>query len=172
MATTKSDLADWFHAAPVGATHLIVVCDEISWEDFPVYVLEGEDARTRQAEETVKPLAKVMEVYHLGYSFEKQAAMKRAFVYELPLDGHDDRVLALLGSIPDKELRQGTMEWRGPARDLAQAEIDRRAAYARAAEEKKDRERQAALDQQSRLCRAIEPESLPVDDGDEKELAI
>lgn len=135
-AATLHELRGWFDAAPEGATHMIVVCDEFSWEDHPVYVFPGEDVRQREKEERGKPLATVMEVYLLAYSFYKQAALKRAFIYELPLDGHDDRVLELLHQVPIDALGRGVAEGAPFVAALFRAELDRRHAYDRVARDK------------------------------------
>jgi len=51
FAAGVADLDRWFEEGRRrGATHLIVVCDEFSREDFPVYVMPDEDVRSRVAE--------------------------------------------------------------------------------------------------------------------------
>lgn len=66
MATASADLARWFQeGVRQGATHMIVACDTFDYEDFPVYVMAGEDARARAAAIAGGPMSKVMEVYDL-----------------------------------------------------------------------------------------------------------
>lgn len=82
MATSKDDLRRWLEeGAAKQATHMIVVVDTFDYVDFPVYVMPGEDAKARAAEELARPMQRVMEVYNLGRSFEEQLNEHRAFNY-------------------------------------------------------------------------------------------
>ena len=74
--TTRNDISAWIKRAPRGTTHMIVACDTLDWEDFPVYVKPGEDAR-----KIAKSQEKVMEVYDLRKPIEPQLAADRAFNY-------------------------------------------------------------------------------------------
>ena len=41
---TKEHIKEWMAAAKEqGATHIISVCDTFSWDDYPVYVMPGDD---------------------------------------------------------------------------------------------------------------------------------
>jgi hypothetical protein len=82
--TSTERIRGWFEAAPEGSTHMITVCDEIDGGFFPTYVKADEDARQRAKQENDKPLQRVMEVYRLDYSFEKQVSQHRCFTYERP----------------------------------------------------------------------------------------
>ncbi len=106
---TRAMLKQWFVEAPKGSTHMIVAVDEFDWSTYPVYVAEGEDVRKRHQEEHLKPLQRVMEVYRLDYSFDKQVDRHRCVVYALPPDGHDDRVLAVVAAIDDTSLELGRL---------------------------------------------------------------
>ena len=81
MAATKDDIREWFdRGVREGATHLIVVCDTYDWEDYPVYVAQGEDVRQRESAFQTN-MQKVMEVYNLKLPRDKQLAETRAFNY-------------------------------------------------------------------------------------------
>lgn len=46
MGTSQAEIRGWLLAGKKkNATHMIVVCDTFDHEDFPVYVLPGQDAR-------------------------------------------------------------------------------------------------------------------------------
>ena len=81
MAATRSDIERWLKGAPKTATHLIVVCDTYDWDDYPVYVEEGEDARAKADEYRTKSMQQVMEVYNLKMNIEAQLNEHRAFNY-------------------------------------------------------------------------------------------
>lgn len=83
MYITLSDISKWFdYGIKTGATHLIVVCDTFSWEDYPVYVMPTEDVRSIESKySNSEKMSKVMEVYNLGMDKEKQLKQRRAFNY-------------------------------------------------------------------------------------------
>jgi hypothetical protein len=63
MGTTISKLKDWFdEGVAKGATHMIVVCDTFDYEDYPVYVLPGEDFDVEYAKYDMVNMQRVMEV--------------------------------------------------------------------------------------------------------------
>lgn len=83
MAATRRDISRWFdNGVEKGATHLIVVCDTYDWEDFPVYVHPGQNAREEATKHMGVNMEKVMEVYSLAMSKDSQMAEHRAFHYE------------------------------------------------------------------------------------------
>jgi len=48
MAVTKGEIRTWLlEAKKEGATHVIVVCDTFDYDDYPVKVMPGEDAKKR-----------------------------------------------------------------------------------------------------------------------------
>ncbi len=66
MGTSVEDLSEWFdRGVEQGATHMIVVCDTFSYEDYPVYVKKGEDVRDVYKKHDGSNMQKVMEVYSL-----------------------------------------------------------------------------------------------------------
>ena len=72
MATSMDDLKRWFkEGKQEGATHMIVVCDTFSYEDYPVYVGPDEDVRQRESGFGTN-MQKVMEVYDLRKDMEAQ----------------------------------------------------------------------------------------------------
>jgi hypothetical protein len=151
IAATPERIGSWFRQAPEGATHMVIVCDEMSWEDYPEYVMSGQDPRAVAAEQNGKALQKVMEVYHLGYDLDKQLVAKHAWNYEMPLDGYGDRVLRLVGELSPEEL-EGLRSWPGKLAEVAQAELDRRVAVAAATVAKEEETRREALRRASRVA--------------------
>ena len=72
MRTTIEDLKHWFEDAQArGASHLVVVCDSFSYEDYPVYCQSKAQALKRVS----KPgdMQRVMEVYDISLGWEAQA---------------------------------------------------------------------------------------------------
>lgn len=65
----------------LGATHLIVVVN-MSWDDFPVYVMPGEDTREVAARFDGIDRQRIMEVYSLSNDLEAQLDEFRAFHWE------------------------------------------------------------------------------------------
>ncbi|GEM_PF-4478998 len=65
----------------LGATHLIVVVDKF-WDDFPVYVMPGEDSRDVAGRYQDIERQRVMEVYSLAMDLEAQLDEFRAFHWE------------------------------------------------------------------------------------------
>lgn len=92
MAMSQEELTEWFQRGlDEGATHMIVVCDTYDWDDFPVYVMPGEDARKKAFEYGVgkelptgvnSNMSKVMEVYSLKLPLEDQRKEHRAFHFD------------------------------------------------------------------------------------------
>jgi len=83
--TTTADLSRWFdHGIEHGATHMVVVCDQLKFEDFPLYVMPGEDVHAIVQREKDKTMQHVMEVYALHLDKVDQLAEYRAFHYESP----------------------------------------------------------------------------------------
>ncbi len=80
--TTQAEIRSWLERAKQeNATHMIVVCDTFSYEDYPVFVSEAEDVRKVEAEHTGN-MQKVMEVYSLNRDIEEQLNEFRAFHYD------------------------------------------------------------------------------------------
>ena len=71
--TTIQDLKEWFERGKEqGATHMVVVCDTYDWEDYPCYVMKTQDVAQVASDHNGKNMQKVMEVYNLSKTFDKQ----------------------------------------------------------------------------------------------------
>jgi hypothetical protein len=80
MATTKDDIRGWFEAGvEQGATHMLVVCDTFSYEDYPVYVRPDQIMQVVYEEHDGPNMQRVMEVYDLRDDMESQLKERRAF---------------------------------------------------------------------------------------------
>ncbi len=82
MATTKEDIKRWFErGVKIGATHVVIMCDTFDWEDYPVYIMPGEDARYKAETMNGPNMQQVMEVYNLSMPMEAQLNERRSFNY-------------------------------------------------------------------------------------------
>ncbi len=85
MSTTKDDIRRWLADGKTkGATHLIVMTDTFSWDDYPTYVMPGTSARTEADKRAAGSMQRVTEVYALHLPWEAQLSEYRAFHYEAP----------------------------------------------------------------------------------------
>lgn len=83
MAATKQDISNWFdEGVKKGATHMLVVCDTYDWDDYPVYVMPGEDARTKAGEYNGTNMQSLMECYNLSKPKDIQLDHRRTFDYD------------------------------------------------------------------------------------------
>jgi hypothetical protein len=77
MAATRQEIEGWFKRARMtGASHMLVVCDEFDWEDYPVSCTSEEQARKRYEELHGKNMQRVMEVYKIDLGWEVQAGAR------------------------------------------------------------------------------------------------
>lgn len=78
---TQSEIVDWFtHPYPHNATHMLVVHDSFSRDDYPVYVTQDEDVR--EVEKIYcENMQQIEEIYNLSTPLEPQLAAKRAYNY-------------------------------------------------------------------------------------------
>jgi uncharacterized protein YegP (UPF0339 family) len=128
MGTTKADIRGWLERAKrEGATHMIVVCDTFDYDDYPVMVMPGEDARTKMGEYTSENMQRVMECYALHLDWDKQLGEHRAMHTEKDMgfgtrtptsndpndDLHDDISRKLMRANDDtkRERRMGHTTW-------------------------------------------------------------
>lgn len=82
MGTTQNDIRSWIERGKAqGAMHVIVVCDTFSYEDYPVFVMPGTDARKKSEEYNDRNMRRLMEVYDLSLDIDEQIAERRAFHY-------------------------------------------------------------------------------------------
>ena len=85
MATSREDISRWFDAGVAkGATHMIVACDSFDHDDYPIYVMPGENVRSRTDQVGKESMQRVMEVYALHLSKAAQLGEHRAFHYDPP----------------------------------------------------------------------------------------
>lgn len=82
--TSIDDLRGWYNdGKKQKATHMIVVCDTFDYEDYPVYVLKGQDAKAAVAKCGSESMHTVMEVYSYNKTFQVQSRSgKRVFNYD------------------------------------------------------------------------------------------
>lgn len=82
--TTRAEIARWFDdGVRRNATHMIVVCDTHSFEDYPVYVQPPNNVRSVEKVTTTRPMQRIMEVYLLDPARkDEQMSLKRSFTYE------------------------------------------------------------------------------------------
>ncbi len=83
MSVTDYEMIQgWFiEGKEKGATHLIVACDGWDYDDYPVFVMPNEDARSKVEEYNGKTMQCVMEVYNLRMDMQEQLNRHRCFEY-------------------------------------------------------------------------------------------
>jgi len=80
MAASQNDIEGWVRSAlKKGCTHLLVVCDDFDYEDYPVEVMEGEDIRTKMEEYNFKNMQRIMEVYSMKMPIDLQLLERKAW---------------------------------------------------------------------------------------------
>lgn len=83
MGTTRDEIREWLERGKAqGATHMIVVCDTYDHEDYPVFVMPGEDAKAKYAEYNGQNMQRVMEVYSYARNLEEQLAADRVHNFD------------------------------------------------------------------------------------------
>ena len=81
MAASIEDIKDMYRRGEQqGATHMIIATDWFDYEDYPIYVMPGEDPREK-AKEAGKD--KIMECYRFALGWASQAAEDRANHWEI-----------------------------------------------------------------------------------------
>lgn len=83
--TTKSEIRSWLEEGMhINASHVIVVTDTFDYDDYPVYVEEGQDVNAVADGYRSMDMQRVTEVYSLTgkHSIEKQLNEDRAFHYD------------------------------------------------------------------------------------------
>lgn len=82
MATTKEMIREWLERAYEGDTHMVVVCDQFDYEDYPIFITQEENIRDRVREINAKNMQVVMEVYNLSIDLDEQVnSSDRVFNY-------------------------------------------------------------------------------------------
>ena len=56
-----------------GATHMVMVCDTFDYEDYPVYVEDGQSVQEVVDQYNSASMQRVMEVYKLSLGWEAQS---------------------------------------------------------------------------------------------------
>ena len=93
MTATRNDIVGWLEEAKQkGATHLIVACDTWDHDNYPVYVMPGEDVRQKAVEhgydlENNRPMENgnmqvVDEVYSMAKPVADQLSQRRALNFD------------------------------------------------------------------------------------------
>lgn len=80
MATTRDEIREWLdRAKKKGATHMIVATDTFDWEDYPVFVMPGQDAQAEVNARHGPNMSKVMEVYNMSMDLDEQLKAQRVW---------------------------------------------------------------------------------------------
>jgi hypothetical protein len=80
--TTRAEIEHWLRKPPEHATHVLIICDTYDQDDYPVYVLRGQDPRKVEHEHLSRnPMARRMECYDLRMDLATQLAEYRALHY-------------------------------------------------------------------------------------------
>lgn len=80
MTATLNDIKGWLRRGVAEeATHVIIVCDTYEHENYPVFVLPGEDVFERASKYNGSNMQTVDEVYDLAMDIDEQLNEHRAF---------------------------------------------------------------------------------------------
>jgi hypothetical protein len=83
MATTREDIKKWLDRGKEwDASHMLVVCDGFSYEDYPVYVTMEADVNEAFRNYHGKKMQRVMEVYSFRRDLDEQLNERRAFHFD------------------------------------------------------------------------------------------
>lgn len=76
MTATRQDIIDWIEEGiEKGATHVVVMCDTFDHENYPIYVMSGEDPRKHCSYENMQ---RPDECYDLRMDIDAQLSERRA----------------------------------------------------------------------------------------------
>jgi len=79
---SKEDIHEWLkEGKKKGMTHVIIVCDDFQWEDYPIYIMPGQDVKEIEKKHGVEQMERVMEIYNLSLPLEPQIEEERAWHY-------------------------------------------------------------------------------------------
>ena len=77
---TRNEIRSWLdRGLRTGATHMLVVCDTFSYEDFPVFVKVGENSRDVVVKYDGVNMQTVQEVYDLSMDIDEQLEAHRVW---------------------------------------------------------------------------------------------
>jgi hypothetical protein len=80
FAAQMSDIQEWLQrGSEKGATHMIVAVDGFDHEDYPVYVMPGENANEIAEKYRQMEMQRVKEVYDISLDHQAQLDQRRAF---------------------------------------------------------------------------------------------
>lgn len=80
MTATRMDIEGWLERAKEeGATHLIVACDTSDHDNYPVFVMPGEDVHVEIAKRQGQNMQTIDEVYDMSMDIDAQLAEHRAW---------------------------------------------------------------------------------------------
>jgi len=66
MVASRNDVDRWIETATEqGAKYIISVCDTFDWDDYPVYVMPGEDLEERKKEYDGVNMQRINEIIEL-----------------------------------------------------------------------------------------------------------
>ena len=84
MSTTREELKRWLLSGTEdGFSHMAVICDTFSYEDYPFYISTGQDPRQIINDYLDdNKMARLMEVYSYNRDIESQLNQPRAFNYD------------------------------------------------------------------------------------------
>ena len=78
--TTKQDIRNWFNLGHrAGASHLLIVLDEFSYDEFPMYAVDAGYLESLLKEYEKKDMYRVLEIYNLHLDREEQLASERCW---------------------------------------------------------------------------------------------
>jgi hypothetical protein len=83
--TTPNEIREWLNEGlKFKATHVLIVCDTYDYENYPVYVLPGQDVRKVAEAHNDPSMTRLMEVYSLTgvHPIEVQLRQARSFNYD------------------------------------------------------------------------------------------
>jgi len=79
MIATLNTIREWLNWAKEGRyTHLIVMCDEFDYSDYPVYISLEQNIEEEYEKWRKEPMQRVMEVYDLSLDIEAQLKETKA----------------------------------------------------------------------------------------------
>jgi hypothetical protein len=82
MTASRSDIRRWVEeGVEKGASHVIIAVDTWDYDNYPIYVMPGENARSRVNAQNAKSMQRVDECYDLSMDIEEQLGGGRVFTY-------------------------------------------------------------------------------------------
>jgi len=81
MTATRQDIRDWIEEGiKRGATHVVIMCDTFDYENYPSYIMPGEDPRDKCSYENMQ---RPDECYDLRIDIEAQLNEHRALHWDM-----------------------------------------------------------------------------------------